>query len=644
MSEVVKPESTIAIVIGIEKYAGVNEINGPADDAVRFVKWLRHRGVPAGNIALHLSPTDTNAEKCRDELEPLGIQEWREAKYSEIRQTLIDFPANREADLLLVLWGGHGVYNPQTRKQLLLCADARSEDVICVSITEFIEYLQNMRLTGRGCKYRAVLIDACAEENPVGVPLQLPPPPMAGGQGIEDIKLCFLQSAALGQFAHNQDRAESRGRTGIFSNLLLEWLERSAQLPPDINALIGHIGNEFDRIRDERKISQRPIYFASGDWDGNRVIRIDDWPRIDDLRLGRIALNLLRNTQVMTRELQRFYDASATNRRALPQVNNLDGMLANLADMQSRGNVSSVIEFVWRIGKEKGLNDLIDWVESEAAQQTLADLNEKIEREKAAAEQSVNYLLIDIPAADAVLNRREIEVRHWFYSNGRLDAHGRKGCRDMDDELRSVILDLVYNYENRPNATLLFIELYMPESRLTHDAERWDYQDMSTPLGALHPLVVRWRDRAHCSDPKTRYGVWKSAACRIKSNHYLHQQPDICWVADELLNLFTYLSRGYNEACVGFTFAPRQKTLRGLLRSGAPFAFWRRCSYSDWKIFRQEMDACARAGSLKDLPRRIRDLREEAQYDDSHHAADLVVLWDDPDRNPLDAQLSNAAL
>jgi len=637
MTEIIKPENTIAIVIGIEKYLGVNEINGPAGDAVRFVKWLGRCGVPANNIALHLSPTDTNVEKCRDELAPFGLQNWREAKYSQIRQTLVDFPANREAELLLVLWGGHGVYNPQTRERLLLCADARNEDVICISADELIEFLRNKRWPGRNCKYRAVFIDACAEERLVGEPVQLPQTQAVAGQGIEDIRLCFLQSAALGQFAHQQDRS------GDFSNLLFEWLERNAQLLPDINTLTGHIRNEFDRIRDERKISQRPVYFAYGDWDGNHTNWIDEWFRLDDLRLGRIAFNLVSNAPVTTRELRRFYDASASNRRAFRQAGDLDVMLANLADMQSHKNISPVVEFVWRIGKEKRLDNLIEWVKSETVPQTLADLNDKIERENAAVEQGVNHLLIDIPEADAVLDRREVEIRHWFYSNGRLDTHGRKGCRDTTEEVRRAILDLIYNFENRLNA-VLYIELYLPESRLTHDAERWDYQDIGTPLGALHPLVVRWRDRAHCSAPTTRYGVWKSIACRIKTSSGLHRQPDICWVADELLNLLTHLNKGYNEACVGFAFAPRQKTVRGLLLSGAPFAFWRRCSCADWELFKQELDACARAGSLKDLPRRIRDLREEAQYDESHHAADLVVLWDDPDRNPLDAQLSNAAL
>ena len=643
MPEIVAPEKTIAIVVGIEKYAGVNEIAGPAGDAVRFVRWLRRCGVPAGNIALHLSPTDRIVDRCRAELEPLGLQDWREARYSEIRQTLIDFPANKDADLLLVLWAGHGVYNPQTREQLLLCADARREDVICVSAAELIEFLRNKRWPGRNCKYRALFIDACAEEKLVGEPVQLPQTQMVAGQRVEGIKLCFLQSAALGQFAHQQDGAESGARTGIFSNLLLDWLERNPQLPPAINILNSYIENEFDRIRDERKISQRPIYFAYGDWDGARVNRIDEWFRIDDLRLGRIALNLLRNTTVRTRELLPLYDASATNRRAARQATDLDGMLANLADMQSRGNIPPVVEFVWRIGEEKGFGDLINWVESETAPQTLADLKERITRENAVGEQNVSYLLIDIPVADEVLNRREIEIRHWFYSNGRLDAQGRKDCKDTDDEARNVILDLIYDFENRLNA-ILFIELYLSESRLSRDAERWDYQDTGTPLGALHPLVVRWRDRAHCSDPKTRHGAWKSFARRIKTNNDLRLQPDVCWIADELLNLLTHLNKGYREACVGFTFAPQQKMIRGLLLSGAPFAFWRRCACADWDVFRQELDVCARAGNLKDLPRRIRDLRDEAQYNEAHHAADLVVLWDDPDRNPLDAQLSNAAL
>src|SRR5205809_330141 len=51
---------TYALVVGIEKYALGDDLDGPAHDARRFADWLVARGVPHENIALLLSPLDRN--------------------------------------------------------------------------------------------------------------------------------------------------------------------------------------------------------------------------------------------------------------------------------------------------------------------------------------------------------------------------------------------------------------------------------------------------------------------------------------------------------------------------------------------------------------------------------------------------------
>jgi hypothetical protein len=56
------PAQSHAVVVGIEKYdiGDAWNLNGPALDAVRFVRWLRTRGVPAENIDLFASPLAEN--------------------------------------------------------------------------------------------------------------------------------------------------------------------------------------------------------------------------------------------------------------------------------------------------------------------------------------------------------------------------------------------------------------------------------------------------------------------------------------------------------------------------------------------------------------------------------------------------------
>ncbi len=50
------PCTTQAILVGIEKYSGFNDLDGPVNDVYHFCQWLRDKNVPAENISVFLSP------------------------------------------------------------------------------------------------------------------------------------------------------------------------------------------------------------------------------------------------------------------------------------------------------------------------------------------------------------------------------------------------------------------------------------------------------------------------------------------------------------------------------------------------------------------------------------------------------------
>jgi hypothetical protein len=57
------PANSHAIVVGIERYeAGPSwNLDGPASDAIRFMEYLKRRGVPKKNVQAYLTPLPENA-------------------------------------------------------------------------------------------------------------------------------------------------------------------------------------------------------------------------------------------------------------------------------------------------------------------------------------------------------------------------------------------------------------------------------------------------------------------------------------------------------------------------------------------------------------------------------------------------------
>jgi hypothetical protein len=148
----VNPAHAHAIVVGIEKYdiGETWDLNGPAVDAARFIRWLRGRGVPANNIRLFAAPLERN----KGELASLDVQA-RPADSKTVIDALGDF-AGRSGELLFLFWGGHGVSGEDSRR--LFYSDVAPN---LLRSSQFPAVLRFFRSLG-GFSRQVFFVDTCA--------------------------------------------------------------------------------------------------------------------------------------------------------------------------------------------------------------------------------------------------------------------------------------------------------------------------------------------------------------------------------------------------------------------------------------------------------------------------------------------------
>src|SRR5262249_48554752 len=107
-------------------------LNGPAKDAGKFVKWLRMKGVPSEQIALFISALPEN-QALLDKLDVAS----KAAEHAAITQSLTDLLAGKSGDLLIFFWGGHGVVDAQNSRRLF-CADATEANPRHISLNSLL--------------------------------------------------------------------------------------------------------------------------------------------------------------------------------------------------------------------------------------------------------------------------------------------------------------------------------------------------------------------------------------------------------------------------------------------------------------------------------------------------------------------------
>jgi hypothetical protein len=160
----IQPTNVYALIVGIERYqAGSDyDLNGPANDALKFADWLLAQGVEPGHIYLFLSPLERNEEllsaaKAKD-LTPSPAT--HDAIASTIRSQLTS--ESSRGDLLYVFWGGHGIITKtDTTVRRLFFADTDDDTKWNLNVNSLVEALGTSAY-GTGFPQQIFFIDACA--------------------------------------------------------------------------------------------------------------------------------------------------------------------------------------------------------------------------------------------------------------------------------------------------------------------------------------------------------------------------------------------------------------------------------------------------------------------------------------------------
>ncbi|MCI0659778.1 MAG: caspase family protein, partial [Acidobacteria bacterium] len=239
------PKHTLAIVVGVEKYAVGAEwdLNGPANDAVRFIRWLRGQQVPADQIFTFVSPHNSN----RSLLQGLDVNV-EPAEHGRITDAITNRLANVSGNLLCFFWGGHGVIDALGNRRLY-CADATGANPRHISLNSLLACWRT-NVIGR-FPHQIGFVDACANYLEFFRTIaSMPEDALPMGTPDTGVEQFFLLAASAGEVAKNL----ALEKAGAFSLALFDQLEKPGRtFPPPMQEINQSMIDHFASLRDEGK-------------------------------------------------------------------------------------------------------------------------------------------------------------------------------------------------------------------------------------------------------------------------------------------------------------------------------------------------------------------------------------------------------
>ncbi|MBD1853931.1 caspase family protein [Cyanobacteria bacterium FACHB-502] len=242
----IQPINVYALIVGIEKYqAGSDyDLDGPANDALKFANWLLAHGVEPGHIYLFLSPTDRN-QGILSSAEDKGLMP-SPATHDRIARIIRARLTNERSrgDLLYVFWGGHGIITKMgmtTRR--LFFADTDDDTKWNLDFNSLVDALSTSAY-GAGFSKQIFLIDACANAFYEGV-AQTRQGVAAGVEfaangDLDQAEQFILFASPEYEVATNN----SNTGTGHFSQAVLEIFQEQPLLP-NMKAIAEQIQSDF---------------------------------------------------------------------------------------------------------------------------------------------------------------------------------------------------------------------------------------------------------------------------------------------------------------------------------------------------------------------------------------------------------------
>lgn len=210
-----------AVVIGIETYPGMNDLEGPCNDAVAFKNWLLRLdggGLDPGNVDILLT---------RDFSPPIGVADAHPvlAELEELFRPLVIKAAQHKhtEGRLFIFVAGHGFADSQDMKSAALFT--ANAEILFLPHLAVIQYANYFR---RHWAFDQVILimDACRRTNELQQICEPPLPRVRAHPNAHKVKMFVGFGAGFNQVA--RERAFAGGKVhGIFTMALLDALEKA---------------------------------------------------------------------------------------------------------------------------------------------------------------------------------------------------------------------------------------------------------------------------------------------------------------------------------------------------------------------------------------------------------------------------------
>jgi len=273
----VPPDQIRAVVVGVESYAAGKgwNLDGPAQDAIRFAEWLRGKDVPAAHIRLLMSPLDPATRP--DAALGLTVEP---ATQERIHHALREELAPPTPRALYVFWGGHGLIKRDEQRRLVL-ADATEKDIRSLNLADLMQYLRSDAVGGASAgslAQQVFIVDACAEfaerKGLRGIDQLLTENTFPKGSPMDQREQFVLLATRPAELAKNL----TAEKTGLFSREFLKILAREPSAWPDWRRLTCELQAVFDQLRAQGQARQSPAYLWVRDWNQAQEYQVGRLP------------------------------------------------------------------------------------------------------------------------------------------------------------------------------------------------------------------------------------------------------------------------------------------------------------------------------------------------------------------------------
>lgn len=616
------PDQVRAIVVGIERYAGLGQrftAHGAAKGAFSFAHWLIERKVSPSSIALWISMADGSDAGQASHSAGLAGVATREFASEDFRGAMSQ-PDGMLTDgqFLVVYFCGHGVVSREGStqiQQLLVLPEATKTQLRCIAIPNWQDLFH-----GNGWeRFRQQLwvVDACRDQWSNAMPTTLDK--WVPGK-VYEVKQCSMFSCGTGETA-----AITSDQGPRFTRELITTLKSRSPADRDWPDFVEAFNEAATRLRDESSSSQDPVLLMGADWSGSTLMPAPD---LAAQLLGHLA------------------DLSWPNKDFLPYLKRVDiqsefaepldlgRAVDRICNLMAVRGLPPVLEFAARVARAADSPTLEDWVKSRLSAQQMAELAQCLEADGGKARLSLWYR--DDAGHSCIEGDLEI-----LDAGGGLSTWTRPDAKSVTaDTLVKVIgqwLDEVYAHVG--TNTDVVVELYLSRKLLTSSAldtaviQTDDGEDIR--LGRDLAVLLRSTDRYKGRMKRQR---WTREAPEILSRLDAADANALHWAdtadARKLVPAAFLAKTKEAPVWLGFESACQagEALLDTALTEGLPAVIFLRAS-SDPATMAPLLAQLQRLlrSSLDQLPGALRDWRS-ARQDEASKTASLLL--DDPGHFP----------